>query len=104
MTTKHSALYSWFSCNNDDRTHLFVSSPGSLPVVVECPQCGGPLGTLLTAGPVPVPLGSARGAMRPGSTYDSLVLPAPLYEAVKAVGGAGAPDFSLRQSSPREEH
>jgi hypothetical protein len=81
-----------------------VSSPGSLPVPVECPQCGGPLGTLLTAGPVPVPLGSARGAMRPGSTYDSLVLPAPLYEAVRASGAGGVPDFSVSQAGEPNEH
>jgi hypothetical protein len=101
---KHSPLYSWFSCSADDQTHLFVSSPGPMVVVVECPQCGNVLGKLLTAGPLPVPLGSARGAMRPGSTYDSLVLPAPFYEAVKAGAVGKAPDFSSVHAPDPNDH
>ena len=104
MQHNHSALYSWFSCTTDDRTHLFVSSPGPRPVAVQCPQCGHPLGTLLTTGTAPVPVGSARGSMRPGSTYDPLVLPAPLYEAVKARRVVGIPEFPSRHVAEGNEH
>ncbi len=75
-------IYSWFPCPCRRRTHVFSAVPGPRRSGVTCPECGAPIGELLTDGAAPILLGSTDGEFPAGSSYDYFVLPRPLYDVV----------------------